>query len=120
MNVTTNYAEALLINQYLVDNNILVQIPGDEQPLFITPRTMENGCTILDTIKINPEQTGPMAPMFTEITLTVLYFTNEHTIGEKTIRFTKLVLEYQYQHPSGSNGHRLEIMSEDGGAFKKW
>ena len=68
MNVTTNYNEFLIIEDYLRS----IDIPIASLDNF--PKTNhDNDRTTLDEpISIDPKSSGPLAPIFTEITLNII------------------------------------------------
>ena len=106
MNVTTNYNEFLIIEDYLRS----IDIPIASLDNF--PKTNhDNDRTTLDEpITIDPKSSGPLAPIFTEITLNIWWNTWE--TGPD--RITRLCLDYSYKHPSGSNGYAVHLYSVNG------
>jgi hypothetical protein len=112
MNTTTNYAEFLIIEDFLKDNHVPIA------SLDKLPRTIEKGIVKLDEpVKIDPKAVGAIGAMFEDITLDISWKTEEVDSN----RFTTLVLEYRYTHPGGgSNGKSVILYSKNGSNLGTW
>ena len=110
--VSPNYQEVLRIEKWLAQNNIPIL------NLHSEPTTIENGWSKVEKIKLNPSTFGAFAGMIEEATVQVTYGVAEWKNEEITDRVLRLVVDYQYQHPSGSNGYRLDLSSVNGEDWK--
>lgn len=82
--------------------------PGDLESADATVKG--DSVVVVDEIKINPKTLGALAPVFEFIDLKVTAIYGE--VNQVIV----LLLEYQWQHPSGSNGYSVRDSFWDG----KW
>jgi hypothetical protein len=69
----------------------------------------------LGTVNINPKLTGPLSPIYTQISCQVFVWKNVIDTPNHVGPAIFLRLQYSWEHPSGSNGYTVTLVSTDNG-----
>ena len=80
---------------------------------YMDPDKMHPICNI----QVDPSTLGFVAPIFTEICITVRAGFTDYRDGSST---RKIELQYNWTHPRGSNGYSQTYCMSDGQVWNKW
>jgi len=69
----------------------------------------------LGQANINPKLTGPLAPIYSQISCQVFVWKNVIDTPNHVGPALFIRLQYSWEHPSGSNGYTVTLVSTDGG-----